>query len=71
MRVKLVQALQNRSTFESKLNEAISNLQAYYDIIDIKYSTCYDNLGHQCVYSALILFKEWYKTIDMLSEDDQ
>ena len=41
-----------------KLNEKIKAKEQYYEIIDIKYSTFYDNVNKKWNYSALIMFKD-------------
>lgn len=48
----------DRIDFYFTLIEKLENLQRYYEIIDIKYSTFYDSLNHKQNYSALIIFKE-------------
>ena len=58
MRTEIVQAWKDYSLFEMKLNEKIKAKEQYYEIIDIKYSTFYDNVNKQWNYSALIMFKE-------------
>ena len=58
MRIKIVRVLQSYSTFETSLNEKIRDIEQYYKIIDIKYSVSYDNINHQQIYSALILYEE-------------
>lgn len=58
MRTEIVQVWQNYSLFKMKLNEKLKNIELYYKIIDIKYSTFYDNTNKQWNYSALILFKD-------------
>ena len=58
MRTEIVQAWKDYSLFEMKLNEKIKAKEQYYEIIDIKYSTFYDNVNKQWNYSALIMFKD-------------
>ena len=58
MRTEIVQAWKDYSLFEMKLNEKIKAKEQYYEIIDIKYSTFYDNVNKQWSYSALIIFKD-------------
>lgn len=58
MRTEIVQAWKDYSLFEMKLNEKIKAKEQYYEIIDIKYSTFYDNVNKQWNYSALIIFKD-------------
>ena len=58
MRTEIVQAWKDYSLFEMKLNEKIKAKEQYYEIIDIKYSTFYDNVNKQLNYSALIIFKD-------------
>lgn len=48
----------NFVSFELGLKEKIKGLEEYYEIIDIKYSTCFDNTNHLRNYSALILMKK-------------
>ena len=45
MRTEIVQAWKDYSLFEMKLNEKIKAKEQYYEIIDIKYSTFYDNVN--------------------------
>ena len=56
MRTEIVQAWKDYSLFEMKLNEKIKAKEQYYEIIDIKYSTFYDNVNKQWNYSAFIIF---------------
>lgn len=58
MRTEIVQAWKDYSLFEMKLNEKIKAKEQHYEIIDIKYSTFYDNVNKQWNYSALIIFKD-------------
>lgn len=58
MRTEIVQVWKDYSLFEMKLNEKIKAKEQYYEIIDIKYSTFYDNVNKQWNYSALIMFKD-------------
>ena len=58
MRTEIVQAWEDYSLFEMKLNEKIKVIEQYYEIIDIKYSTFYDNVNKQWNYSALIIYQE-------------
>ena len=58
MRTEIVQAWKDYSLFEMKLNEKIKAKEQYYEIIDIKYSTFYDNANKKWNYSALIMFKD-------------
>ena len=58
MRTEIVQAWEDYSLFEMKLNEKIKAKEQYYEIIDIKYSTFYDNVNKQWNYSALIIYQE-------------
>lgn len=58
MRTEIVQAWKDYSLFEMKLNEKIKAKEQYYEIIDIKYSTFYDNVNKKWNYSALIMFKD-------------
>lgn len=58
MKTEIVQVWQNYSLFKMELNEKLKNIELYYKIIDIKYSTFYDNTNKQWNYSALILFKD-------------
>lgn len=58
MRTEIVQAWEDYSLFEMKLNEKIKAKEQYYEIIDIKYSTFYDNLNKQWNYSALMIYQE-------------
>ena len=57
MRTELVQTWKDYPLFIMKLNEEIKELEEYYEIIDIKYSTFYDSLNRQWNYSALILLR--------------
>ncbi len=57
MRTEIVQVWKDYSLFEMRLNEKIKNMEEYYIIIDIKYSTFYDSINKQWNYSALIIFK--------------
>lgn len=58
MKTEIIQAWKDYSLFEMKLNEKIKTIEQYYEIIDIKYSTFYDNVNKQWNYSALIIFKD-------------
>lgn len=58
MRTEIVQTWKDYSLFEMKLNEKIKAKEQFYEIIDIKYSTFYDNVNKQWNYSALIIFKD-------------
>lgn len=58
MKTEIVQVWKNYSLFTMKLNDKIKSLEQYYKIIDIKYSTFYDNVNKQWNYSALILFRD-------------
>lgn len=58
MRTEIVQCWKDYSLFEMRLNDKIKAKEQYYEIIDIKYSTFYDNLNKQWNYSALILFRD-------------
>lgn len=57
MRTEIVQAWKDYTIFEMKLNDKIKSLEQFYHIIDIKYSTFYDNVNKQWNYSALILLE--------------
>lgn len=57
MKTEIIQVWGNYPTFTMKLNDKIKSLEQYYEIIDIKYSTFYDSVNKQHIYSALILFK--------------
>ena len=58
MKAEIVQVWKNYSLFTMKLNDKIKSLEKYYEIIDIKYSTFYDNVNKQWNYSGLILFRD-------------
>ena len=58
MRTEIIQVWKDCSLFETRLNEKIKVKEQYYEIIDIKYSTFYDNVNKQWNYSALIIFKD-------------
>ena len=58
MRTEIIQVWKDYSLFEMRLNEKIKVKEQYYEIIDIKYSTFYDNVNKQWNYSALIIFKD-------------
>ena len=58
MKTEIVQAWKDYSLFEMKLNEKIKAKEQYYEIIDIKSSTFYDNVNKKWNQSALIMFKE-------------
>ena len=58
MKTEIVQVWKDYSLFEMRLSDKIKSLEQYYKIIDIKYSTFYDNLNKQWNYSALILFTQ-------------
>ena len=58
MRTEIVQVWKDYSLFTMKLNDKIKSLEQYYEIIDIKYSTFYDNVNKQWNYSGLILFRD-------------
>lgn len=58
MKTEIVQVWKDYSLFEMRLNEKIKAKEKYYEIIDIKYSTFYDNVNKQWNYSALIIFKD-------------
>lgn len=58
MRTEIVQVWKDYPLFEMRLNDKIKEKEQFYEIIDIKYSTFYDNTNKQWNYSALILFKE-------------
>lgn len=57
MKIELIEK-RDRVAFEMKLQEIITGLQNYYEIIDIKYSTCFDNTNCLRNYSAIIIFKD-------------
>ena len=54
----IINHFEDYSLFEMKLNEKIKAKEQYYEIIDIKYSTFYDNVNKKWNYSALIIFKD-------------
>lgn len=58
MKTTIIQVWQDYIRFENNLNEIIQSKEKYYEIIDIKYSICYDSTNKQQCYSALILYKE-------------
>lgn len=58
MRTEIVQVWKDYGLFLMKLNDKIKSMEQYYEIIDIKYSTFYENVNKQWNYSALILFKD-------------
>ncbi len=58
MKTEIVQVWKDYPLFEMRLNEKIKDKEPYYEIIDIKYSTFYDNANKQWNYSALIIFKD-------------
>ena len=58
MKTEIIQVWKDYSLFEMRLNEKIKAKEQYYEIIDIKYSTFYDNVNKQWNYSALILYKD-------------
>lgn len=58
MRTEIIQVWKDYSLFEMRLNEKIKVKEQCYEIIDIKYSTFYDNVNKQWNYSALIIFKD-------------
>lgn len=58
MKTEIVQVWKDYPLFEMKLNDEIKDLEQYYEIIDIKYSTFYEVVNKQWNYSALILFRD-------------
>lgn len=58
MKTEIVQVWKDYSLFTMKLNDKIKDLEQYYEIIDVKYSTFYDNVNKQWNYSGLILFRD-------------